>query len=435
MSHPSVTSAAAEPVRSPILPFWAEGRVVSVNRGAMRHQPKEPAPEIVLVPGLGVEGDAHAGPERLHAVKRPVRPNTRQVSLIDTASLSYFAELGFWVSPGFLGENITVEGIPLDQLKAGDRLYLGDVVLDVTENRQPCTVLPDVDHRLVREMVGRAGLLARVVRGGRLKAGEPVFAERAVMSEAARAGLSRLLVEAAQTAFGASLRGVILAGSCCNGGYVPGWSDFEIYLALAAEAMDGALTPRYDQAVKLQAALGPIDPTAYRIGRIQVHTVNESANPKEWLPPAPGTHTLLDGEIPASWCDTSPERYREAAEKLVAAIPGMRRAEIRRFMDAPDLHLPGRLQFAGEAVRQLNRAAAIVKGYDAIQAWMSRDLELLEWNRRHGMAIEATWEVLTGIGEWEVARDDLASVKGLWQSAMQALTDIEAWIAETGSDR
>src|SRR5690606_16539368 len=111
--------------------------------------------------------------------------------------LDTFAEMGFDVGPGRLGENLTVRGIKLDELRPGDRLYIGDVIVEATENREPCTTLPTVDNRLLKEMVGNSGLLARVLCGGTLRPGMPVQAEKAEMPAGHRTELSEEVLDAA----------------------------------------------------------------------------------------------------------------------------------------------------------------------------------------------------------------------------------------------
>ena len=68
-----------------------------------------PRPEARLVADFGLEGDRHAG--------RPLR----QVSLLNAETVSELAERGMPVEPGVLGENITVEGVPVMQLADGAR--------------------------------------------------------------------------------------------------------------------------------------------------------------------------------------------------------------------------------------------------------------------------------------------------------------------------
>src|SRR3954471_6325364 len=104
-------------------------RVVSVSRSPAHGPPKGTADSIVLVAGLGGEGDAHAGATVQHRsrVRRdPTQPNLRQVHLIHAELHDELAAAGFTVSAGEMGENVTTRGVDLLGLSTGTRLALGD---------------------------------------------------------------------------------------------------------------------------------------------------------------------------------------------------------------------------------------------------------------------------------------------------------------------
>lgn len=74
--------------------------VVSVSRSAEHNFSKESRPSIVLVEGLGVEGDAHSGTTVLHLSRvraDPTQPNHRQVHLIHAELFEELALKGFAV--------------------------------------------------------------------------------------------------------------------------------------------------------------------------------------------------------------------------------------------------------------------------------------------------------------------------------------------------
>ncbi|MEV6306706.1 MOSC domain-containing protein [Actinoplanes sp. NPDC051861] len=84
--------------------------------------------EIVLVAGLGVSGDVHAGVHvrHRHRVKLdPGQPNLRQVHLIQAELFEEVAGKGYAVPPGGLGENVTTRGIDLLGLPRGTILRFG----------------------------------------------------------------------------------------------------------------------------------------------------------------------------------------------------------------------------------------------------------------------------------------------------------------------
>src|SRR5690242_19805870 len=99
-------------------------RLISVNANSSKEFRKLPQTEGRLIADFGLEGDRHAG--------RPLR----QVSVLNFETVSELANKGMPVTPGVLGENITVEGLPVMQLQEGERLRIGtDVELEITGDR------------------------------------------------------------------------------------------------------------------------------------------------------------------------------------------------------------------------------------------------------------------------------------------------------------
>jgi MOSC domain-containing protein YiiM len=144
----------------------AEGEILAVSRSGRRGIPKLPQAQVTLTEDFGVEGDRHAG------------SRTRQVSLLEQEVLDALAAEGMPVGPGVLGENLTVRGLPFSRLRPGDRLRVGpEALLEVTEPRTPCKTLTPIDPRLPEMIVGRAGLLCRVIRGGVLTPGDRIEPE------------------------------------------------------------------------------------------------------------------------------------------------------------------------------------------------------------------------------------------------------------------
>ncbi len=136
--------------------------LVSINSNSEKEFRKLPQPQAELVADFGVQGDRHAG-----------RPE-RQVSILDAETVAELAGRGMPVSPGVLGENITVEGVPVMQLPEGARLRIGNAELEITGDRPACREMLDVHADALRAMVGRSGKMARVVRGGTVRPGDPI---------------------------------------------------------------------------------------------------------------------------------------------------------------------------------------------------------------------------------------------------------------------
>ncbi|MBX9469768.1 MAG: MOSC domain-containing protein [Rhizobium sp.] len=88
------------------------------------------------------------------------------------------AELGHDLPYGTFGENLVIEGLESAMLAAGDRLAIGEVLLEVTSARMPCATFaakmddPTIVKRYTR--AARPGAYARVIQGGMIEAGQPV---------------------------------------------------------------------------------------------------------------------------------------------------------------------------------------------------------------------------------------------------------------------
>lgn len=135
---------------------------ISISAGGV---PKHPLDEAVITPD-GVLGDHHAH-------EKHNRPD-RAISLLDLETIHELNAEGFALDPGTAGENLTVEGLNLQELEPGTKLVIGEVVLRLERLRKPCYVLKTIDPRLEDAMQGRCGSMASVIQEGTLRAGFPV---------------------------------------------------------------------------------------------------------------------------------------------------------------------------------------------------------------------------------------------------------------------
>jgi MOSC domain-containing protein YiiM len=167
----------------------AAGRVVSVHASSDHGFSKPSVDRIVLLEGVGVEGDAHAGvtvQHRSRVAADPSQPNLRQVHLIHGELFDRLAVAGHDVAPGDLGENVTTRGIDLLALPVGTRLTIGGAVVTVTGLRNPCQQINDFRPGLLKQLVRRgddgeverlAGVMGIVSRGGTVRPGDAVGVE------------------------------------------------------------------------------------------------------------------------------------------------------------------------------------------------------------------------------------------------------------------
>lgn len=168
----------------------ADGTVVSVSRRRGHHFTKPVVDEIVLIEGVGIEGDGHAGATVKHRSRKrwkPELPNLRQVHLIHSELFDQVAADGFTVAPGEIGENVTTSGVDLLALPAGTLLRLGpDAVVELTGLRNPCVQIDRFQDGLMKrlvhvdeegETVRLAGVMSVVRAGGRVRAGDAIVVD------------------------------------------------------------------------------------------------------------------------------------------------------------------------------------------------------------------------------------------------------------------
>lgn len=161
--------------------------VIAVARDAGHHFSKQIVPEIAIVAGLGVSGDAHSGVTVKHRSRvraDPSQPNLRQVHLIHSELFDDVGEQGFRVTPGELGENITTRGIDLLGLPRGAILRIGETVrLQVTGLRNPCAQIDAfqrgllaavLDKRADGTLIRKAGIMAIALLGGPVRPGDAI---------------------------------------------------------------------------------------------------------------------------------------------------------------------------------------------------------------------------------------------------------------------
>jgi MOSC domain-containing protein YiiM len=143
---------------------------LSISPGGV---PKRAIPEAVVGP-LGLEGDEHldlkwhGGPDRA-------------VCLYSVEQIARLAAEGNDLFPGAIGENVTTEGLDFKQLAIGDRLRLGaEVEIEIASLVDPCKTIARYFANRRFERIspktnpGEARLYARVIRGGRVRAGDAI---------------------------------------------------------------------------------------------------------------------------------------------------------------------------------------------------------------------------------------------------------------------
>jgi len=125
---------------------------LNVSQGGV---PKGPV-DAARVTRFGVEGDAQRN------LKYHGGPN-RAVCIFSEELYADLREEGIDVTNGAFGENFTTRGLDLNALEKGDRLRVGDCLVEITDVRVPCNTLKKWSAKLPKSIVGRSGWVAKVV--------------------------------------------------------------------------------------------------------------------------------------------------------------------------------------------------------------------------------------------------------------------------------
>lgn len=142
---------------------YSIGSILSVNVGSQKGQKKHNIGTCLLVEGLGLEGDAHAGME------------IRQVSLLARESIEKIRARGLDVSYGDFAENLTTEGIIFHELPIGTRFRVGDtVILELSQIGKVCHNRCAIFYQVGDCVMPREGVFATVVTGGQVKVGDSI---------------------------------------------------------------------------------------------------------------------------------------------------------------------------------------------------------------------------------------------------------------------
>jgi MOSC domain-containing protein YiiM len=148
--------------------MW-EGAVVSVHLARQQGTPTFAVPEVKAVAGAGLEGDRNFQPDA-------GLDHARQITLIERETLEALAgDLGIRLDPGEHRRNVVTTGVALNDL-VGVEFQVGSVRLRGVELCEPCKYLEDLTGRpgLLRALIHRGGLAARILDDGIIRPGDPV---------------------------------------------------------------------------------------------------------------------------------------------------------------------------------------------------------------------------------------------------------------------
>jgi MOSC domain-containing protein YiiM len=151
------------------------GRVASLHlHPATGGSPLQTVDAIEVVEAKGIVGDLRYFGRVSRTTGGPTR---RQVSLIEREQIAEHASaLGLpGIPPGVVRSNIETIGVTLVPL-VGRKVQIGEAVLLLYAPRDPCEKMDAICQGLRARMLNnQQGVLAEVVRSGRISADSPIF--------------------------------------------------------------------------------------------------------------------------------------------------------------------------------------------------------------------------------------------------------------------
>lgn len=139
------------------------GAVTAIYVSPARKIPMRSVPSVVAEEGKGLIGDRYHGTKHRHVSVQSVE------DLADAA-----AEFSAPIDEDLTRRNISVTGFSIPT-KPGDRINIGDVLLEVVRIAAPCKLLDhDIGVGAKTALRRRAGTIFRLLGSGTISVGDPV---------------------------------------------------------------------------------------------------------------------------------------------------------------------------------------------------------------------------------------------------------------------
>jgi MOSC domain-containing protein YiiM len=131
--------------------------IAHIWRSPKRREAMERLETAQVYENDGVEGCAH---------RRGGKRNVLFVAAEDLEALG--------VQPGQVKENFTVRGADVMKWPVGQRLAIGEAEFEISMVCDPCELMDEIRPGLQAELEGKRGMLARVLKTGRVSTGDPL---------------------------------------------------------------------------------------------------------------------------------------------------------------------------------------------------------------------------------------------------------------------
>ncbi len=156
-------------------------------RGVMAVQ----SDHATAITGRGLQGDRSAS-----TVSQNPLGSNRQVTLIQAEHIAVISALmNKPIDPAILRRNLVVSGLNLLAAKSLFKdqplhLMIGEVILEITGACEPCSKMEtSLGMGAYNAMRGHGGVTAKIIKGGKLKVGDFVICEKAILATSLQTSL------------------------------------------------------------------------------------------------------------------------------------------------------------------------------------------------------------------------------------------------------
>ena len=115
----------------------------------------------------------HVDPKGIEGDKFYAKDSNRSILLSCAKSYKMAEEVGIALPEGKLGENIYIDIDPYS-LAAGDRLTIGNIEFEVTQNCTLCKGLSQIDSKLPKLLKDDRGIFIKALSSGTIHLNDPV---------------------------------------------------------------------------------------------------------------------------------------------------------------------------------------------------------------------------------------------------------------------
>lgn len=138
----------------------SKGKILALSISKKKGIPKSNVSDVKLKENWGIEGDVHAG--NWH----------RQISFLAMESIEKMRAKGLNVRPGAFAENITTEFLDIPNLTIGDKVHVGDTIMEITQIGKECHTRCAIFYKAGDCVMPREGIFAKVLKSGDVKVGD-----------------------------------------------------------------------------------------------------------------------------------------------------------------------------------------------------------------------------------------------------------------------